>query len=55
MASWYGSVQSYLFTQCWPEIFLMQCRLNLSNLGVAFAATGYYQKINRSKVKIAEK
>ena len=29
----------------------MQCRGNLCNVGVAFAATGYYKKINWSKIK----
>ena len=33
----------------------MLARGNLSNVGVAFAATGYYQQINRSKIKITEK
>ena len=28
---------------------------NLCNVGAVFASTGYYQKINRSKIKIAEK
>ena len=34
----------------------MQCRENVFNVGAAFAAIGYYQKINnRFKVKIVEK
>ena len=49
------SVQSCLFGQCWPSIFLAQCRGNFCNVGAAFAATGYYQKINRSKIHIAGK
>ena len=52
---WFCSVQFCLFVQCWPGIFLVQCRGNLCNVGAAFAATGYYWKINRSKIKIAEK
>ena len=38
-------IQSCLFVQCWPWIFLVQCWQNLNNVGVAFAATSYYQKI----------
>ena len=49
------SVQSYLFVQCWPEIFLVQCLGNLCNVRKAFAATGHYQKLNLSKIKIAQK
>ena len=49
------SVQSCLFVQSWPRNFLVKCRENLCNAGAAFAATGYYQKINRFKIKIAEK
>ena len=49
------SVQSCLFVQCWPEIFFVQCRENLCNVGAAFVATDYHQKINRFKKKIAEK
>ena len=49
------SVQPCLFVQCQPGIFLVQYRLNLDNVGVVFAATGYYQKINPSKIKIPEK
>ena len=30
------------------------CRLNLNNAGATFAETGYYQKINRSKIKIPD-
>ena len=33
----------------------MQFRGNLRNAGAAFAETSYYQKINRTKIKIAEK
>ena len=33
----------------------MQCREILCNVGAAFAAASYYQKINRFKIKIAEK
>ena len=44
-----------MFVQCWPGIILVQCQENLCNVGVSFEATGYYQKINRSKIKIAEK
>ena len=33
----------------------MQCRGNLSKAGAAFAATGYHQKINQFKIKIAKK
>ena len=47
-------VQSCLFVQCWPGIFLVQCRENLCNVCPAFAATGYYKKINRFKIKTAE-
>ena len=36
------------------QIFLVQCRENLANVGAAFAATFYHQKINRFKIKIAE-
>ena len=32
-----------------------QCRENLCNVGAVFAENGYYRKINRSKIKIAEK
>ena len=49
------SVQSCLFVQCWSGIFLVQCRENLCNVGSAVAATNYYRKINRSKIKVAEK
>ena len=52
---WLCSVQSCLFVKFWPEIFLVQCRENLCNVGAAFAATGYYQNINRFKIKIAKK
>ena len=34
--------------------FFVQCRGNLFNVGAAFSANGYYQKNNRSKIKIAE-
>ena len=34
---------------------LVQCRGSLCNVGVAFAATDYYQKINQSKIKIDKK
>ena len=51
----YCSIQSCLFVQGWPRIFLVQCQQNLSNVSVAFAATGYCQKINWSKIKIAKK
>ena len=30
------------------------CRLNLNNVGATFAETGYYQKTNRSKIKIPD-
>ena len=53
--TWRCSVQSCVFVQCLPRIFLMQCRGNLSNAGAAFAATGYHQKINQFKIKIAKK
>ena len=49
------SVQSRLFVQCWLGIFLAQCSGNLFNVGAAFAPTGYYQKINRFKIKIPKK
>ena len=49
------SVQPCLFVQCQPGIFLVQYRLNLNNVGVVFAATDYYQKINPSKIKIPKK
>ena len=49
------SVQSCLFVQCWLGIFLAQCSGNLLNVGAAFAPTGYYQKINRFKIKIPKK
>ena len=49
------SVQPCLFVQRQHGIFLVQYRLSLNNVGVVFAATGYYQKINRSKIKIPEK
>ena len=49
------SVQSCLFVQYWPKTFLVHCRENLCNVGAAFAATGYYKKINRFKIKIAKK
>ena len=34
---------------------LVQCQGSLCNVGVAFAATDYYQKINQSKIQIAKK
>ena len=46
-------VQSCLFVQ--SGIFLVQCRLNLSNVGTTCEAIDYYQKNNRSKINIAEK
>ena len=49
------SVQSCLFVQCWPGIILVQCRGNLCNVSATFETTGYYQKINQSNIKIAEK
>ena len=49
------SVQSCLFVQCWAGIILVQCRENLCNVGTTFEATSYYQKINQSEIKIAEK
>ena len=52
------SVQSCIFVQCWPGIFLMQYRGNLCNVGTALAVTGYYKKKkkkNQCKMKIAEK
>ena len=55
MVSYKCSVQSCLFVQSWPGNFLVQCRENLCSVGAVFAATGYYQKINRFKIKIAEK
>ena len=48
------SVQSCLFVQCWPGIFIVQCQGNFCNVGAAFAATGYHQKINWFKIKIAK-
>ena len=50
-----SSVQSCRFVQCWPGIILVQCRGSLCNVVTTFGATGYNQKINRSKIKIAEK
>ena len=55
MSQYDCSIQSCLFVQSWPRYFLGQCRENLCNAGAAFAATGYYQKINRFKIKFAEK
>ena len=40
---------------CWPGISLVQCWGNLCNIGTAFAAASYYQKINWSKIKIDKK
>ena len=34
--------------------FFLQCRETLCNIATAIAATGYNQKINRSRTKIAE-
>ena len=52
----YGcSVQFCLFLQSLPGNFLLQSWENLCNVGIAFAATGYYQKINQFKMKIAKK
>ena len=48
-------MQSRFFVRCWFGNFLVQCRENLYNVGAVFAATGYYQKINRSKIKIVLK
>ena len=45
------SVQSCLFIQCWPCIFLEQCWGNLWNVSVAFAATSYQQRINWFKYR----
>ena len=45
-----GYLQSCVFVQHCPRIFLVQCQENLSNVVVAFAGIGYYQKI-----KITEK
>ena len=47
---WYGNVLYIL-------VFLFSAGLGsfLCNVGAAFAATGYYQKINWSKINIAEK
>ena len=50
-----SSVQSCLFVQCWLWVFLVYCRRNLNNIGVEFAATRHYLKINWSKMKIVEK
>ena len=36
------SVQSRLFVQCWPRIFLAQCQGNLCNVDAVFAATAYF-------------
>ena len=41
-------VRNSVFVKSWPHIFFAQCRRNLYNVGAAFAATSYYQKINRS-------
>ena len=49
------SVQPCLFVQNWPRHFLVQCWENMCNVGGAFAAAGYYQKINQFKIKIAKK
>ena len=45
-------VQPCLFVQSGHRIFLVKCQGNLCNVG---AATGYYQKINWSKIKFAKK
>ena len=50
-----GLEQSCLFVQCWPGIFLVQCKENLCNVGMVFAAASHYQKINWPKIKIAVK
>ena len=47
--------RTILSQSCWPGIILVQCRGSLCNVVTTFGATGYYQKINRSKIKIAEK
>ena len=47
------SVKCFLFVQCWPSIFCVQCCGNLFNGGMALAATDY-QKINQSKIKISK-
>ena len=49
------SVQSCLFVQSWPRHFLVQCQENVCNVGGAFVAADYHQKIKRFKVKIAKK
>ena len=54
-AQYHCSVQACLFVRCWPRIFLVQCRLNFNNVGVAFTATRYYFKLNWSKIKITRK
>ena len=42
--------------QCSVQFCLfVQCGGILRNIGATFEATGYYQKIKRSKIKIAEK
>ena len=52
------SVKSYLFVECRPGMY--SCAMSgkllvASNVGATFEATSYYQKIDRSKIKIAEK
>ena len=49
------SIQFCLSVQCWPGIIFAQCWGNLCNVGATFEATGYYEKINRSKIKVPEK
>ena len=48
-------MQPCLFVQCCTRIFLVQCQRNLYYVGVVFAATSCYQKINWSKMKITKK
>ena len=49
------SIQCCLFVESRSGNFLLQCCENLCNVGVAFTVTGYYQKINRLKIKIVGK
>ena len=51
----YVSYNLVFSVQCWPGIFLVQYRGNLRIVAAAFAATDYYQQIDRSKIKIAQK
>ena len=54
-AKYQCSAQSCLFVQCWPGIFLQQCRLRLSTICVAFAATGIIKKLTGPKQKIPKR